>query len=169
MTVKAAKEAALGAGANLHMVTSGRLRRTDIKKINEIKPNIILIAGGVNYGERDTALYNAEVIASLDFNVPVIYAGNIENQDEIRLIFDEAGKKEFLSVVENVYPVIDTINVEPTRKVIHDVFEKHIVHAPGMEHIKELVNGQIVPTPGAVMEASKLLKEVISISKRRSI
>lgn len=161
MTVKAAKEAALGAGANLHMVTSGRLRRTDIKKINEIKPNIILIAGGVNYGERDTALYNAEVIASLDFNVPVIYAGNIENQDEIRLIFDEAGKKEFLTIVENVYPVIDTINVEPTRKVIHDVFEEHIVHAPGMEHIKELVNGQIVPTPGAVMEASKLLKEDI--------
>lgn len=161
MTVKAAKEAALGAGANLHMVTSGRLRRTDIKRIKEIQPNIILIAGGVNYGERDTALYNAEVISGLEMEVPVIYAGNIENQEEIKLIFEEAGKKEYLYLVENVYPVIDKINVEPTRKVIHDVFEEHIIHAPGMEKIKEVVNGQIVPTPGAVMEASKILKEEI--------
>ncbi|MDM8533360.1 GlmL-related ornithine degradation protein [Clostridiaceae bacterium HSG29] len=161
MTVKAAKEAALGAGANLHMVTSGRLRRTDIKRILEIKPNIILIAGGVNYGERDTALYNAEVIANLDIDVPVIYAGNIENQEEIKLIFEEASKGEYLYIVENVYPVIDTINVEPARKVIQDVFEEHIIHAPGMERIKELVNGNIIPTPGAVMEASKLLKDDI--------
>ncbi len=161
MTVKAAKEAALGAGANLHMVTSGRLRRTDIKKIYEIEPNIILIAGGVNYGERDTALYNAEVIANLDINVPVIYAGNIENQEEIKLIFEEANKDDYLYVVENVYPVIDTINVEPARKVIQDVFEEHIIHAPGMEKIKEMVNGNIIPTPGAVMEASKLLKDDI--------
>ena len=161
MTVKAAKEAALGAGANLHMVTSGRLRRTDIKRILEIKPNIILIAGGVNYGERDTALYNAEVIANLDINVPVIYAGNIENQEEIKLIFEEANKDEYLYIVENVYPVIDTINVEPARKVIQEVFEEHIIHAPGMEKIKEMVNGNIIPTPGAVMEASKLLKDDI--------
>lgn len=161
MTVKAAKEAALGAGANLHMVTSGRLMRTDIKKIKDIQPNIILIAGGVNYGERQTAIYNAEVIAGLDIEVPVIYAGNVENQDEIRLIFEEANKEEYLYIVENVYPKIDELNVEPTRKIIHDVFEKHIIHAPGMEHVKETVNGKIVPTPGAVMESSKLIKDEI--------
>ncbi len=161
MTVKAAKEAALGAGANLHMVTAGRLRRSDLKKIQEISPNIILVAGGVDYGERDTALYNAEEIAKLDLDVPVIYGGNIENQEEIRLIFEEYKKEKNLYLVDNVYPKIDTLNVEPTRKVIQDVFEEHIIHAPGMEHIKEIVSGPIVPTPGAVMEASKILKEEI--------
>ncbi|MCK5764315.1 MAG: glutamate mutase L, partial [Clostridiales bacterium] len=158
MTAKAAKEAALGAGANIHLVTAGRLRRTEIKKIKDINPNIILIAGGVDYGERDTAIDNAQIIASLDLKVPVIYAGNIENQEEIKLIFEENGKEDLLFIVENVYPKIDTLNVEPTRKVIQDVFEQHIIHAPGMEHIKELVEGHIIPTPGAVMEASKLLK-----------
>ena len=62
MTAKAAKEAALGAGGIIHYITAGRLRRTDMKKIEEIKPNLILIAGGVDYGERDTALDNAEMI-----------------------------------------------------------------------------------------------------------
>ena len=158
MTAKAAKEAALGAGANIHLVTAGRLRRTEIKKIKDVNPNIILIAGGVDYGERDTAIDNAQIIASLDLRVPVIYAGNIENQEEIKLIFEENGKEDLLFIVDNVYPKIDTLNVEPTRKVIQDVFEQHIIHAPGMEHIKELVEGHIIPTPGAVMEASKLLK-----------
>ncbi|MTI70778.1 MAG: DNA mismatch repair protein MutL [Firmicutes bacterium] len=159
MTVRAAKEAALGAGANIHKITSGRLRRTDIKKIKEIKPNIILLAGGVDYGERDTAIYNAELIANLNLNIPVIYAGNIENQEEIKIIFEDTLTKLYL--VDNVYPKIDDLNIEPTRKVIQEVFEEHIIHAPGMEKVKEVVNGPIMPTPGAVMTASKLLKEEI--------
>jgi uncharacterized protein (TIGR01319 family) len=161
MTAKAAKEAALGAGANIHMVTAGKLRRTDIKKILEISPNIIMIAGGVDYGEIETALYNAELIAKLDIKVPVLYAGNVQNQEEIKLIFDEVGKLDYLYIVDNVYPKIDFLNVEPARKVIQDIFEEHIVHAPGMEHIRDMVSGSIIPTPGAVMEASKLLKSDI--------
>ncbi len=161
MTAKAAKEAALGAGANIHMITAGRLRRTDIQKINDIEPNIILLAGGVDYGERDTAIDNAEKIAAMNIRVPVIYAGNIENHDEIKLIFKENDKEDLLYIVENVYPKIDLLNVEPARKVIQDVFEEHIVHAPGMAHVRDMVTGPIIPTPGAVMEASKLLKEHI--------
>jgi uncharacterized protein (TIGR01319 family) len=159
MTVRAAKEAALGAGAIIHNVTAGKLRRTDLNKIKEINPNLILIAGGVDYGERDTALYNAELIADMDIHVPIIYAGNIENQEEIKEMFKDKSNK--LYIVENVYPKIDQLNIEPTRKVIQDAFEDHIIHAPGMTKVRELVTGPIIPTPGAVMEASKLLKEAI--------
>jgi uncharacterized protein (TIGR01319 family) len=161
MTAKAAKEAALGAGANIHMVTSGRLRRTDIKKIEEIRPNIILLAGGVDYGERDTAIYNAELLVKLSLEVPIIYAGNVQNHEEIKLIFEENDKLHLLKIVENVYPKVDLLNVEPVRGVIQDVFEEHIIHAPGMEKVRDVVSGPIIPTPGAVMEASKVLKEVI--------
>ncbi|MCC0685905.1 glutamate mutase L [Clostridioides sp. ZZV15-6383] len=155
MTVKAAKEAALGAGAVIRQVTSGRIKRTDLNKIKEINPNIILIAGGVDYGERDTAIYNAEMIASMNLGIPVVYAGNVENQEEVRLIFDDTNYK--LYITENVYPKIDLLNIEPTRKIIQGVFEEHITKAPGMKYIKEMVNENITPTPGAVMEASKLL------------
>lgn len=155
MTVRAAKEAALGAGANIKFVTAGKLRKSDLRKIKEINPNIILIAGGVDYGERETALHNSELIAELKLGIPVIYAGNIENQEDVKDIFEESGDELYL--VENVYPKIDELNIEPTRRVIQDVFERHIIHAPGMEHIRELVTGNIMPTPGAVMEASQLL------------
>ena len=160
MTARAAKEAALGAGAIIHFVTAGKLRRTDLAKIKEIRPNLILLAGGVDFGERETAIYNAEMIRGMGLRTPVIYAGNVENQEEIKLIFDEeSGVKLYL--VENVYPKIDDLNVEPARKVIQAAFEEHIIHAPGMEHVRDMVDGPIIPTPGAVMEAAKLLNECI--------
>jgi len=159
MTVRAAKEAALGAGGIIKMITSGRLRKTDLKKIQDIKPNIILVAGGVDYGERDTALYNMEMILSMGLKIPIIYAGNIENQEEVRLMCEEADNQIY--IVENVYPKIDTLVVEPTRKIIQDAFEEHIIHAPGMAKVRDLVKGPIIPTPGAVMEAAKVLREEI--------
>lgn len=160
MTAKAAKEAALGAGGIIHDITVGRLRRTDLARIKNINPNLILIAGGVDYGERDTAVYNAEMIRTLGLNTPVVYAGNIENQDEMKLIFDEESG-QYLYLVDNVYPKIDTLNVEPCRKVIQDAFEDHITHAPGMEHVRDMVNGPIIPTPGAVMECTKLIYDCL--------
>lgn len=159
MTVRAAKEAALGAGANIKYLTAGKLRKSDLRKIEEINPNIILIAGGVDYGERETALYNSELIVTLGLSIPVIYAGNIENIEDVKDIFKDT--KHELYIVENVYPNIDELNIEPTRKVIQSVFERHIIHAPGMEKIRELVTGNIMPTPGAVMQASQLLYDEI--------
>ena len=159
MTVKAAKEAALGAGANIHLITAGKLSKVDMIKLDRIKPNIILIAGGVDYGERETALYNSELIAASDLDIPVIYAGNIAVADDVKLIFEAYSKEKNLHLVPNVYPKIDILNIEPTREVIQDIFEKHITEAKGMEKIREMVNGPIIPTPGAVMKASKILKD----------
>ena len=157
MTVKAAREAALGAGGIIKNVTAGRLRKTDLKKIKAINPNLIMIAGGTDYGERETALYNAELISSADLKIPVVYCGNIANQDEIIEIFE--GKEIY--IIDNVYPKVDDLNVEPARAIIQDAFEKNIVKAGGMDKIKDMVHGVIMPTPGAVMEATKLLYEII--------
>ncbi|MGL4730815.1 MAG: GlmL-related ornithine degradation protein [Clostridium sp.] len=157
MTVKAAREAALGAGGIIKMVTAGKLRKSDIKKIKEIKPNLIMIAGGTDYGERDTALYNSEIIKKEDLKVPVVYCGNVANVDEVREIFEG----DELYIIDNVYPRVDEINVEPARAMIQKAFEKNIVKAPGMEKTREMVDGPIMTTPGAVMEATKLLYETI--------
>lgn len=159
MTVRAAREAALGAGAIIKMVTAGKLGRTDLAKIRSFHPNIILIAGGVDYGERHTALHNFELLAKECGDVPMIYAGNIQNRDEIELIASESGVKVYMA--DNVYPGVDMLNVEPAREIIHNVFEEHIIHAPGMSELRTMVKGPIIPTPGAVMVSAKLLYENI--------
>ncbi|WPC43419.1 GlmL-related ornithine degradation protein [Clostridium sp. JS66] len=157
MTVRAAKEAALGAGGIIKMVTSGKMRKIDLKRIHKINPNMIMIAGGTDYGERETAIYNAELISAEKFNKPIVYCGNIENREEIKEIF----KGQELYIIDNVYPRVDELNVEPARKIIQEAFEKNIVKASGMNKIKSMVNGSIMPTPGAVMESAKILYDII--------
>jgi uncharacterized protein (TIGR01319 family) len=161
MTVKAAREAALGAGANILYVTSGILGDIELETIKTKNLNIIMISGGVDYGEKKTALENAEKIAKLRLNIPVIYAGNIQNQKAIQKIFEDEMQSEFLTITKNVYPKIDTLEVEEARKIIQNVFEKHIIHAPGMEKVRDVVSEDIMPTPGAVMRASMLLQSEI--------
>ena len=155
MTVKAAEAAALGAGAIVTMATAGKLTEYDIDDLKAARANLILLAGGTDYGERETALYNARAIAQSGVKAPVIYAGNVQNQRAVEEAFRLAGVP--CTATENVYPRLDKLNIEPARRIIHRVFEEHIVKAPGMEHIREMVTGSILPTPGAVMEAAQLL------------
>ena len=159
MTVKAAREAALGAGAVLKMITAGKMTAADMEQLLQIKPKMILLAGGVDYGEKETALHNARLIAGLRLGVPVVYAGNVAARAELAAIFETAGVKA--RFVDNVYPRVDELVVEPARRVIQEVFEEHIVTAPGMERIRSMVGGPILPTPGAVMEACKLLQPLL--------
>jgi uncharacterized protein (TIGR01319 family) len=159
MTAKAAKEAALGAGSNIQNITVGILSDFDLEKLQTNPPNIILIAGGVDYGEKQTALTNMQKVLELNLNIPIIYCGNIANHDDIKYLVNKYHVQDLVSITENVYPSIDVLNVEPVRKIIHDTFEKHITKAKGMAKIKEKVKTHIIPTPGAVMEAAKLLKD----------
>lgn len=157
MTVRAAREAALGAGANIHLVTAGKLGDIDIEDIHSAEPNIILLAGGVDYGETETVLHNAAILLEKGPDCPVIYAGNIQARSRIVRLFESAGRRLF--PVENIYPAIDQLEVESARRVIQKVFEQHITEAPGMKYIRDTVDGRIVPTPGAVMDAARLLRQ----------
>lgn len=161
MTAKAAKEAALGAGSNIKFITAGELTALDLLKLQKESINIILIAGGVDYGEKTTALENMIKVLELDLDIPIIYCGNIQNHDDVEFLAKHYNKEDLVTITENVYPSIDILNVEPVRKIIHDTFEKHITKAKGMKRIRETVKDHIIPTPGAVMEAAKVLKEDI--------
>ncbi len=95
----------------------------------------------------------------LDLEIPIIYAGNIENHTEIQNHFKKQGKEKYLKIVENVYPRVDYLNILPLRKVIYETFEENIIHAKGMNHIFDMVNQKIMPTPGSVMESTMILRE----------
>lgn len=159
MTVRAAQEAALGAGAIVRMVTAGEMTPRDVEKLKELSPNIILLAGGVDHGDRSTVIHNARCLRDSGLGAPVVYAGNIDAREEVGEILRQAGIT--VRFVDNVYPRVDELVVEPARKAIQEVFEEHIVGAPGMDTIRTMVTGTILPTPGAVMAAAELLWQVL--------
>ncbi len=159
MTARAAREAALGAGAIVKKVTAGLLDAYDLDELRAIQPNIILLAGGVDYGEKEIVLQNAKAIANLHLPAPVVYAGNTAIRNQIQDIFRNANQE--LLITANVFPEVDVLNIEPLRKIIHEVFNRHIIHAPGMAHIAELTRQAILPTPGAVLLGTELFAEVM--------
>lgn len=159
MTARAAREAALGAGGIVKFITAGALSDYDLEEIRSIRPNIILLAGGVDYGEKTVVLQNAEKLAALQLGVPVVYAGNIAIRKTVQHIFAEAGVE--LLLAENVFPEVDVLNIEPLRRIIHEVFNKHIIHAPGMARLGELTRWGILPTPGAVLRGAELFAEAL--------
>lgn len=159
MTARAAREAALGAGAIVKQVTVGPLDAYDLDEIRQIQPNIILLAGGVDFGEKKVILRNAEQLASLGLQIPIIYAGNAVIRKPIQEIFDSAGIETLLA--DNVFPDVDVINIEPVRRLIQEVFNHHIIHAPGMSRLRELTDQQIFPTPGAVLRAAELFADAL--------
>lgn len=159
MTVRAAREAALGSGAVIRAVTAGKLRSSDIERCLAVRPRIVMVSGGVDHGERATALFNFEVLAKALPDIPILYAGNVDNHDDIRRLAERFGTP--LYITQNVYPTLDELNVAPAREVIQSMFESHIVDAPGMARIRDMVTGAIMPTPGAVMAMAEHLYDAL--------
>ncbi|MFA5523265.1 MAG: methylaspartate mutase accessory protein GlmL [Tissierellales bacterium] len=157
LTAEAAKRAALGAGSRILGVYSHQLTLREIRDILHKKPDIILLAGGTDGGERDCIIHNAKMIAMNLKDVPVVVAGNKNTSDEIEEIFEKQGV--YYRIVENVMPKINLINVEPARDAIRDIFMKKIVEAKGMSNAEKFINGILMPTPAAVLNAAKILAD----------
>ena len=159
MSAESAKRAALGAGAIVLDVLAANDRRRpheQIQRIRDIRPDMILMAGGSDGGTVRHVVEMAELIAPAKpqprfggaYRMPIIYAGNAEARDEVAACFDDSVA---LSVVGNVRPVLDEENLAPARDEIHELFLDHVMqHAPGYPRLIDWTDAPIMPTPGAV-------------------
>ena len=155
LTAKAAKLAALGAGQVLNTY-SFQLTEADREEIAELKPDIILLAGGTDGGNTENILHNAKVLASLPDPVPVVIAGNRSVASEVASCFPEAFSTY---IAPNVMPQIGKLQVDPAREVIRKVFMEKIIHAKGLDKAERWIDGIFMPTPAAVLHAGQLLSQ----------
>lgn len=157
VTVKAAYEVAMTAGARVMQVVSAdepiEFRR---EVLSEIYPDIILLSGGTDGGDEENAIENANMIVDLKLDATVIVACNKFVQKTVAEHFDRGGIRYVR--VPNILPTIHELNVKPAREVIHEEFTKQITHAKGLLAFRDtLVDRQVIPTPGAVFLAAELL------------
>ncbi len=157
LTTKAAQKACLGAGARVVASYSNGLIKEDMDRIEEIAPDILLLAGGTDGGNKAAILENARIVGDSRLEVPVIMAGNRTAASEVRSILDCSGKVSI--VVENILPQLDKVNVKPARMAIRDTYISHIINAKGLDRAREIVGDIIMPTPAAVLNAVTLLAE----------
>ncbi len=155
LTAEAAKRAALGAGARVLGVYAHHLTLRECREIVEQEPDMVLLAGGTDGGDRRVIVHNARVLASSALTAPIVVAGNKEAAEEVEAILRERGKD--VRVTENVMPQLGQINVDPARRTIREIFMQHIVEAKGFKAAEAYVERILMPTPAAVMRAARLL------------
>lgn len=157
LTTEAAKKAALSSGARVVKTYAFLLTDENIKELNSLEYDMILLTGGTNGGNREYILNNAKILLENRISKPIVVAGNEEVTEEIKEIFQKANTEFYIS--ENVMPVVNKINVLPVKEVIREVFMKNIVKAKGMENVEKMIGEIIMPTPTAVMKATEIFSE----------
>jgi len=160
LTAEAARRAALGAGAKLTATFAYRLTEKDAAQIEALRPDIILLAGGTDGGNREVIVANAKRLAASPLACPVVVAGNREAADEVAAMLGEGGKP--VSVAANVMPEFNRLDVEPARAAIRQVFIDRIVHAKGIDRAARMFDAVLMPTPAAVLEGARLLADGVT-------
>ena len=155
LTVEAARQAALGAGARILGVYAHQLTMAEIAEIDNHRPDIILLAGGTDGGNKEVILHNANMLAKGKSVATIVVAGNKSAAEEVRDILLAAAKD--VKITANVLPELNKLNVEPAREAIRATFLEKIVEAKGLRKAESYVQGVLMPTPAAVLHAAKLL------------
>ncbi len=163
ISAESAERAALGAGAILMDTLAkddGRKDFEKVKRLRQLRPDIILMSGGTDGGQSKQQIEMAEIIRAADpkprfgdMKLPVIYAGNQDCQNEVK---QTLGEGIATKVVPNLRPTTDRENLDPARDEIHELFLEHVMQqAPGYSKLLDWTSEEVMATPNAV---GKLIK-----------
>lgn len=173
MSAESAERAALGAGAiiiDVIAVDDGRKEYEKVRRIRELRPDMILMSGGTDGGTVKHLVELAEMLVSADprprlgigLSLPVIYAGNRNAREPVQQVLD--GRVD-LRIVDNLRPTLDRENLGPAREAIHELFLQHVMQqAPGYGKLSSWVNSGIMSTPNAVGKIIQTVAEQMNIN-----
>ena len=157
-TTEAGRLAALGAGAKVVGTYSYELSRQETEEIAAAAPDIILLTGGTDGGDKRIITHNARMLAGIESGVNnIIVAGNKSAQDDIHDIFSEVNKEVIFT--KNVMPEFGELDLDPVNGKIRDLFIRHITEAKGIARVRSMIGDVLMPTPSAVLEAAKLIAD----------
>ncbi len=160
LTGEAARQAALNAGARVVAVVSGGLAdAAAATELLEGAPDIVLLAGGTDGGDRASLLNSATALAAVRPSAPVVVAGNAEAQEQAAEALAGAGLHVFRA--PNVLPEIGVLEPDGVRDVIREVFIEHVIGGKlsgSRARLEELVR---MATPDAVLVGVELLTEML--------
>ncbi len=157
LTLKAAQLACYSAGAKVIQSYSFELNQKELDEIESSNCDILLLSGGTDGGNTQSARHNANQLIKLKSRFPIIYAGNKSCQDEIKQILESHGFE--CIICANVMPSYGILEVEECKARIRELFLKSIVKAKGLSKINQTIDEIVLPTPSSVFEALKLLSK----------
>ena len=155
LTGEAARLAALGAGAKIIGIFSHELTDEDLDQIREAKPEIFLLTGGTDGGNKSCLINNAEALREIDPKFPIVIAGNRSAAREVSRILDGLD----FHICPNVMPRLGEIQITEVQDKIREIFLAEIIQAKGLSKIQSMLDHILLPTPSAILSAMELLAQ----------
>lgn len=171
-SASSAKRAAYGAGGvilDVFAIDDKRSALEQMLSIRNLRPDMILLCGGIDGGAIASVLRLAEILRiakplpkfSTEARIPTIYAGN---KDAAEMISRMISKDFDLYVLPNLRPTLSTENLKPVQDKIQELFMGNVMErAPGYSKLKALVHSQILPTPAGVLQS------ILKIGEKRDV
>ena len=168
ITAESANRAALGAGAivmDVFAEDDGRAPYQKIRRIRSLRPDMILVAGGTDGGDKTHVIQLIELIKAADpkprlgisYHLPLVFAGNKDVRPQAQGLL---GENFALEIVDNLRPVLEVENTEPARQAVHELFMEHVMsHAPGYTKLMKWTDVDIMPTPAGEGMAIQLIAD----------
>jgi uncharacterized protein (TIGR01319 family) len=155
LTAAAARQVALNAGARVGAVLAGELGAQELARLDEAAPEIVLFAGGTDGGQRDLVLDNARRLAAHGLGGRVVVACNAAAAEQVAALLVDAGIAA--TVADNVMPELGRLEIESARDAISAAFLDHVIGGKGLSAGPEFARMVRMPTPEAVLVATRLL------------
>ena len=158
LTTRAARLAAFGAGAKVVATRSNLLTAEDAAELEALRPDIVLLAGGTDGGDKKTIIRNAETLAATGDGISsILAAGNKSARDAIGEIFSGTGKQVLFA--KNILPRLGELDTEPVNEKIREIFLGRITASKGIDRAETMIGRVLMPTPSAVLQAARILAD----------
>jgi uncharacterized protein (TIGR01319 family) len=161
LTAAAARQAALNSGARVEVVLAGTLGDEQLARLEAARPEILLFAGGTDGGQAELVLENARRLGASKFAGNAVVACNADVATEAAELLRAGGNR--VEVAANVMPALGKLEIEPVREVVLRVFLEHVIGGKGLSASADFQRMVRLPTPEAVLEATRLLGDVVVI------
>lgn len=161
LTAAAAQQAALNAGARVEVVLAGTLDDEELDALQAARPEIVLFAGGTDGGQADLVLENARRLAARRLGGNAVVACNAAVAAEAAELLRGGGSR--VEVAENVMPELGRLEIDSARASILRLFLEHVIGGKGLSASPEFERMVRLPTPEAVLEATRLLGDAVVV------
>ncbi|HEY2878235.1 glutamate mutase L [Nocardioides sp.] len=154
VTAEAGRRVALSSGGKVVAVFAAS-RGDDLGEIPGCEPDVVLLTGGTDGGNREPILACARALATT-WQGPVVVAGNVDAQADVAEILAHHP----LVVAPNIVPRIGVLAPEGARTAIRELFLSHVIggkHLSSRDDFLAMVQGA---TPDVVLTGVELLADV---------
>jgi uncharacterized protein (TIGR01319 family) len=154
VTAEAGRRVALSSGGKVVAVLAAS-RGDDPATVAHSDPDVVLLTGGTDGGNRDPILNCARALAEV-WRGPVVVAGNVDARADVAGILAHHP----LVVAPNIVPRIGVLTPDGARAAIRELFLSHVIggkHLSSRADFPAMVRG---PTPDLVLTGVELLAEV---------